>query len=116
MAAASKPRNCNCCRSLAQLPLLGYNCAMKPMAYLIISSLFLLAAPTASADPNCRCRLYGEYYELGTTLCIRGNLRRCEMNLNNTSWKQIADFCPQAQLAPPQNSRPQQKLADTASE
>lgn len=86
------------------------------MAYLIISSLFLLAAPTASADPNCRCRLYGEYYELGTTMCIRGNLRRCEMNLNNTSWKQIADFCPQADLDPLPQSKPQQKLAKNTPE
>ena len=89
---------------------------MKPLAYLLISSLFLLVAPAASADPNCRCRLYGEYYELGTTLCIRGNLRRCEMNLNNTSWKQIADFCPQADLQPPQQSKPQKKLAKITAE
>lgn len=83
---------------------------MKSMAYLLISSVFLLAAPAASADPNCRCRLYGEYYELGTTLCIRGNLRRCEMNLNNTSWKQIADFCPQANLQPLPQSAPHKEL------
>lgn len=84
---------------------------MKTMAYLLISSLFLLVAPAASADPNCRCRLYGEYYELGTTMCIRGNLRRCEMNQNNTSWKPIADFCPQAGLQPLPQSTPQEKLA-----
>ncbi len=86
------------------------------MAYLIISSLFMLAAPAASAGPNCRCRLYGEYFELGTTMCIRGNLRRCEMNLNNTSWKQIADVCPQADLEPMPQSTPQQKLAKTTPE
>jgi len=89
---------------------------MKPIAYLIISSLFMLAAPAAGADPNCRCRFYGEYFELGTTMCIRGNLRRCEMNLNNTSWKQIADFCPQASLQPLPQSTPQQKLAKTTPE
>ncbi len=89
---------------------------MKPLAYVIISSLFMLASPAASADPNCRCRLYGEYYELGTTMCIRGNLRRCEMNQNNTSWKQIADFCPQAGLRAQPQSTPPQKLAKTAPE
>jgi len=89
---------------------------MKSLVYVIISSLFMLAAPAASADPNCRCRLYGEYFELGTTLCIRGNLRRCEMNLNNTSWKQVADFCPQAGLRPQPQSTPQQKLAKTTPE
>jgi hypothetical protein len=81
---------------------------MKAIASLIFAgSVVLLTAPAASADPNCRCRLFGEYYELGTTICIRGNLRRCEMNLNNTSWKQIADFCPQANLTPLQKSDPQ---------
>jgi len=48
---------------------------------------------------------------MATTMCIRGNLRRCEMNLNNTSWKQIADFCPQAGLQPLPQSSPQKKLA-----
>ena len=73
----------------------------------IMVALMMLATPLpASADPNCRCRLFGEYYEIGATVCIRGNLRRCEMNLNNTSWKQIADFCPQASLAPLQNAQP----------
>jgi hypothetical protein len=89
---------------------------MKTMAYVLISCLFMLAAPAASADPNCRCRLFGEYYELGTTMCSRGNLRRCEMNLNNTSWKQIADFCPQARLQLHPNSRPLQQLAKTIAE
>jgi hypothetical protein len=85
---------------------------MKAMAHFILAgSLVLLTAPAASADPNCRCRLFGEYYELGTTVCIRGSLRRCEMNLNNTSWKQIADFCPQAGLHPKPSVYPQTQLA-----
>jgi hypothetical protein len=50
------------------------------------------------ADPNCRCRLYGEYFDIGSVMCIRGSLRRCEMNQNNTSWKKIGDICPQAGL------------------
>ena len=48
------------------------------------------------ADPNCRCRLYGEYFDIGSVMCIRGSLRRCEMNQNNTSWKKIGEICPQA--------------------
>ena len=48
------------------------------------------------ADPNCRCRLYGEYFDIGSIMCIRGSLRRCEMNQNNTSWKEIGETCPQA--------------------
>ena len=50
------------------------------------------------ADPDCRCRLYGEYFDIGSIMCIRGSLRRCEMNQNNTSWKKIGDVCPQARL------------------
>jgi hypothetical protein len=38
------------------------------------------------------------------------------MNLNNTSWKQIADFCPQAKLQPLPQSNPQKKLAKTIAE
>ena len=48
------------------------------------------------ADPNCRCRLYGEYFDIGSIMCIRGKLRRCEMNQNNTSWKKVGEICPQA--------------------
>ncbi len=56
---------------------------------------------TATADPNCRCRLYGEYFDIGSVMCIRGSLARCEMNQNNTSWKTIGEICPQArQLSP----------------
>ena len=55
------------------------------------------ASPLA-ADPNCRCRLFGEYYGIGTVMCIRGSLRRCEMNQNNTSWKKIGEICPQTRL------------------
>ena len=62
--------------------------------------ILLAGAPIASAGPNCQCRLYGEYFDIGTVLCIRGSLRRCEMHLNNTSWKQIGDICPQANLTP----------------
>jgi hypothetical protein len=56
-----------------------------------------LAVP-AAADPNCKCRLAGERFDLGTVMCIRGKLARCEMFLNNTSWKTIADTCPEARL------------------
>lgn len=54
-----------------------------------------LAGP-AWADPNCKCRYFGQRYELGTVMCVMGRLSRCVMVLNNTSWKPIADGCPQA--------------------
>ena len=62
-----------------------------------------LAAP-AAADPNCKCRFQGTRYELGTVMCIMGKLARCEMLLNNTSWKPIANTCPQASA--PMTPRP----------
>ncbi|MDX1717888.1 MAG: hypothetical protein R3287_13345 [Anderseniella sp.] len=66
---------------------------------LVLSAAAAMAGSAPSlADPNCRCRLYGEYFDIGSVMCIRGKLRRCEMNQNNTSWKQIGDICPQARF------------------
>jgi len=56
-----------------------------------------LAAP-AGAGPECKCRAEGQQYSQGQILCIRGKLQRCEMALNNSSWKVIADICPLADL------------------
>ena len=55
-------------------------------------------ATLASAGPECKCRAEGQQYSQGQILCIRGKLSRCEMFLNNTSWKVIADICPLAVL------------------
>jgi hypothetical protein len=76
----------------------------------LIAAAVLWAAtgPPAAADPNCKCRFAGERYGLGTVMCIRGKLARCEMYLNNTNWKTIADVCPQA-------SAPLLPLVDAAS-
>ncbi len=59
---------------------------------------FSLIASTASptlAGPNCTCRFAGQNFETGDIMCIRGKLSRCEFVLNNTSWKTIAETCPQ---------------------
>jgi hypothetical protein len=64
-----------------------------------------LAAP-ASAGPGCKCRSAGHSYDLGAVVCIRGQLARCEMFLNNTSWKIISDSCPETRAAPPGLRRP----------
>jgi hypothetical protein len=73
---------------------------------LIALVLWASLAGSAAADPNCKCRYFGERYELGTLMCIRGKLSRCEMVLNNTSWKTIADYCPQASLPQSQDAAP----------
>jgi hypothetical protein len=54
----------------------------------------------AQAGPNCKCRFNGTMYKLGEIACIRGKLSMCELNLNNTSWKTVADVCPQVLLVP----------------
>ena len=56
------------------------------------------SAGLASAGPNCKCRANGQQYSQGQILCIRGKLSRCEMFINNPSWKVITDSCPQASL------------------
>ena len=59
------------------------------------------AAGAASAGPNCTCRAAdGQKFEQGHVMCIRGRLARCEMLLNNPTWKIIADSCPQADISP----------------
>jgi len=60
-------------------------------------------AGPAQADPNCKCRYFGHRYELGTVMCVMGKLSRCVMVINNTSWKPIANGCPQASLSLPLN-------------
>jgi len=47
------------------------------------------------AGPNCTCRFAGQNFKTGAVLCIRGKLSRCEFVLNNTSWKTVAETCPQ---------------------
>jgi hypothetical protein len=47
---------------------------------------------------NCTCRANGHSYKQGQILCILGKLARCEMNLNNSSWKIIEPICPEASV------------------
>lgn len=59
-----------------------------------------LVGPAAEAGKNCKCKANGRDYHEGDVACIRGHLARCEMFLNNTSWKQIADDCPEVKIRP----------------
>jgi len=59
----------------------------------------LLAATSIPATAhNCTCRANGHSYKQGQIICIRGKLAKCDMNLNNSSWKIIAPTCPEASL------------------
>lgn len=69
-----------------------------------------LVAP-AAAGKNCTCRANGQKYPEGQMLCIRGKLSRCEMNQNVTSWKVVADICPEAKTLPPDQPHSQLNLA-----
>ena len=51
-----------------------------------------------AAHKNCQCRANDKKYEQGAVLCLRGKLARCEMALNNPSWKIIAQSCPETNL------------------
>ncbi|NNF77173.1 MAG: hypothetical protein HKN05_04005 [Rhizobiales bacterium] len=78
----------------------------------IISALLLAACTsTAVAGPNCTCRFQGENFQIGEVACILGQLKQCEMKLNNTSWRTLSEGCPQAQL---QRSPPVQSTDTTA--
>jgi hypothetical protein len=56
------------------------------------------AASPASAD--CTCRGPGVIAHHGQTVCLKTpsgpRLARCEMVLNNSSWRFLAEACPQA--------------------
>lgn len=54
------------------------------------------AIPDVATAHNCTCRANGVSYKQGQIICIRGKLAKCDMNLNNSSWKIIAPTCPEA--------------------
>jgi hypothetical protein len=60
-----------------------------------------LLVPAALAGPDCTCRANGKDYKQGQVLCIASKLRRCEMYLNNTSWKVISEDCPLTKMLLP---------------
>jgi len=63
-----------------------------------------LSSAFAQSKANCTCRFAGQNYKTGDIMCIRGKLSRCEFVLNNTSWKTIAETCPQASAPGPRQS------------
>ncbi len=70
---------------------------------LTLSAAFVLSVGAvglayAGSDGTCQCRANGSSYDLESVVCIRigslSYLARCEMVLNNTAWKKLADSCP----------------------
>jgi hypothetical protein len=80
------------------------NCASLAADGVVRAIAILLAffgAATAAAQEahkNCKCLANKQQYEQGQVACIRGKLARCEMVLNNPSWKVLADACPETRL------------------
>ncbi|WP_245566139.1 hypothetical protein [Stappia stellulata] len=79
-----------------------------------MAALLLFAAGAASqqdARASCTCRYFGQDYQLGETVCLRGpngmQLARCSMLLNNTTWKPLEDGCPTTRLLVPPSEMPQ---------
>jgi hypothetical protein len=70
-------------------------------AVVTLAAVLAIGASSALADPNCTCRAAnGVEATLGETICLKTpsglRLARCEMVLNNTSWKFLPGACPQA--------------------
>lgn len=84
----------------------------------ILATLMVLGISSVAvmAGPNCTCRFAGQNYKEGSVLCIRGKLSKCDFVLNNTSWKIIADTCPQvkAPISTPVNKQMLTLLARVA--
>lgn len=55
-----------------------------------------VAAPAIA----CTCRYRGRDMAFGAEICIDGRMARCEMVLNNTSWRTTRAPCPMS-AAPP---------------
>jgi len=69
---------------------------MATAALAIVMTVSPLSSAFAQSKGNCTCRFAGQNYKTGDIMCIRGKLSRCEFVLNNTSWKTVAETCPQA--------------------
>ncbi len=91
---------------------LGRAIASFGAALLLCGSAFLVTTGALADEPNknlrgqkmptqpavnCSCRRPGGKAELGETACIRRNgewtMARCEMTLNNTSWRSLQKPC-----------------------
>jgi hypothetical protein len=61
-----------------------------------------VAALASPASADCTCRGPGVVAQHGQTVCLKTpagyRLARCEMVLNNSSWKFLTETCPEASL------------------
>lgn len=45
---------------------------------------------------ECTCRLFGQNLPVGSEICMRDSMFRCQMDQNVTSWRPLASPCPQS--------------------
>jgi hypothetical protein len=68
-------------------------------------ALAALASSEAFAEHKCQCLYQGKRFEQGELVCIKvdgaAHLARCDMLLNNSSWKFLSNGCPTAALFTP---------------
>ena len=76
--------------------------ALRSVAFSAILAAAVAWAAPALAGKNCVCKANGRDFHEGDVTCIMGYLARCEMFLNNTTWKKIADNCPETLLEQPE--------------
>jgi len=76
---------------------------MHRMLAALIFAGALVPASMAAADCTCRGR-DGLAFQLGEMVCLNTasgpRLARCEMVLNNSSWKVTGESCPTARATP----------------
>ena len=83
---------------------------MLNLLFVAIFAIFLVISQLVSAQTKtpCTCRFQGEDFVLGEEVCMDrstgSTMARCEMVLNNTSWKFIETPCPVTKLLPPEES------------
>ena len=63
-------------------------------------TIAMLASSHIAAIADCQCLANGRKYHHGEIACLKlptgDQLARCDMVLNNSAWKKVADGCPQA--------------------
>ena len=60
----------------------------------LAASMAAAAASSSAGAHDCQCRFFGQSYNQGETVCMRGKIAQCAMYLNNSSWKVVAEACP----------------------
>lgn len=62
---------------------------------IVVAACVALVPASGARAHDCQCRFDGQKYDQGATVCMRGKIAECGMVLNNSSWKIVAEACPQ---------------------